>query len=89
MNCIAPAFCIVNQTAARLFAASEPQVGVPGVTVTFSDAGAGGSFSSASMVTNSNGKASTLFTTPPKMGAFNVTATAAGLAPVTFEITVD
>ncbi len=63
-------------------------VGVPGVTVTFSDGGAGGTFSSGTVITNSAGKVVTNYTTPPTTGIFSVTASAPGLAPVTFKVTV-
>ena len=64
-------------------------IGVPGVTVTFSDGGAGGSFSSSTLVTNNQGRASTFYTTPAKTGTFNVTATASGLTPLTFKVNVN
>lgn len=63
-------------------------VGVPGVAATFSDGGAGGTFSSGTAVTNSTGKVVTNYTTPAATGTFSVTASALGLAPVTFKVTV-
>jgi hypothetical protein len=64
-------------------------IGVPGVTVTFSDGGAGGSFSSSTLVTNNQGRASTFYTTPAKTGTFNVTATASVLTPLIFKVNVN
>jgi hypothetical protein len=63
--------------------------GVPGVTVTFSDGGAGGTFSSASVITDSLGKASTLYTTPSTIKTVMVSASAAGLPPLKFKVTVN
>lgn len=53
------------------------QNGVPGVTVTFSDNGAGGTFSpvSGSVTTNSTGQASVTYTTGPNPGAVTITCT--------------
>jgi hypothetical protein len=58
--------------------------GVPGVTVTFSDNGAGGTFSALSVITGSTGQATTTYTAPAKPGIVTVTASVAGLAPVNF-----
>lgn len=48
--------------------------GVSGVTVTFTDKGAGGSFSATSVVTDIYGKASTQYTTPNFTGTVTITA---------------
>ncbi len=61
---------------------------VQGVTVTFSDNGAGGSFSATSVVTDSKGQASTQYTTGPNPGKVDVTASSAGLNSKDFEETV-
>jgi hypothetical protein len=61
---------------------------VPGITVSFTDNGAGGSFSSNSVVTNSQGRASTEYTTGPNTGSVTVTASVTGLSPVNFTVTV-
>lgn len=62
---------------------------VPGVSVMFSDGGAGGSFSSPTADTNSSGNASVSYTTPPaKTGVIKITATTPGLPNVTFSETV-
>lgn len=58
--------------------------GVSGLTVTWSDSGKGGTFGTATGVTNSNGKVSTTYTLPQKVGAYTITATAAGFAPASF-----
>jgi len=63
--------------------------GIPGVLVTFSDGGAGGTFSSASVVTGSTGKAGTFYTTPSQTGVVTITATVSGLPPVKFKATVN
>jgi hypothetical protein len=59
------------------------------VSVTFSDGGAGGTFSSASVITDSLGKASTLYTTPGTIKTVTVSASAAGLPPLKFKVTVN
>ncbi|MFZ0769858.1 MAG: Ig-like domain-containing protein [Candidatus Sulfotelmatobacter sp.] len=48
---------------------------VSGVTVTFSDGGAGGSFLDSTPLTNSAGKASATYTLPPAAGTYPITAT--------------
>jgi hypothetical protein len=62
--------------------------GVPGETVTWSDEGAGGVFSAPSSTTNSVGKASTFYTTPPTTGTYIITATTPGVKPAKFRVTV-
>jgi hypothetical protein len=62
--------------------------GVPGASVTWSDGGAGGVFSSPSSTTNSLGKASTFYTTPGATGTYTITATTPGIAPAKFRVTV-
>jgi hypothetical protein len=68
-----------------LDASSNP---LPGVTVTFSDAGKGGSFSSVSATTDSSGHASTVYTTGSVTGIVHVSAAVTGLAPAVFTVTV-
>ncbi|MGA8762619.1 MAG: hypothetical protein WB562_06990, partial [Candidatus Sulfotelmatobacter sp.] len=63
--------------------------GVNGVTVAFSDGGAGGRFSTPSPVTSGKGQASTNYTTPSATGVVHITATVSGLTPVTFNVTVN
>lgn len=53
-------------------------IGVPGVTVTFSPNGAGGQLSTPSVVTNSGGVATTMYTLPTKAGSVTLTAAATG-----------
>ena len=61
---------------------------VSGYTVNFSDGGAGGILSAASLTTNSAGRASVTYTTPPAAGTVKVTASATGLTSVKFTVTV-
>ena len=53
--------------------------GVPNVTVSFSDNGAGGSFSNPSPITSSQGAASTMYTLPGVPGTWTITASAGSL----------
>jgi adhesin/invasin len=48
---------------------------VSGVTVNFSDGGAGGSFLNSAPITNSVGQASATYTLPPTAGTYSITAT--------------
>jgi hypothetical protein len=48
---------------------------VVGVTVTFSDGGAGGTFVNSTPVTNGSGLASATYTLPPTAGTYSITAT--------------
>jgi hypothetical protein len=56
---------------------------VSGVTVAFSDGGAGGSFLNATPITNSVGQASATYTLPPTAGTYSITATVSSFV-VTF-----
>jgi hypothetical protein len=51
---------------------------VPGVSVTFSDGTAGGSFSANPVITNSKGQASVSYTASTKAGTVTIAATASG-----------
>jgi hypothetical protein len=62
--------------------------GVAGISVTFSDGGAGGTVSPATVTTDSGGFASTTYTTGTKAGSASITASVSGLTPVTFKATV-
>jgi hypothetical protein len=73
-----------NQTAAPgtqlpkpLVVAVKDQYGnaVSGVTVTFSDRGAGGSFINSTPLTNNAGQANATYTLPPSAGTYSITAT--------------
>ena len=64
-------------------------IAVPNITVTFSDGGAGGTFSSTTAVTASNGKASVTYTTPAAAGVVNGTVSVAGVPVVKFKETVN
>lgn len=57
---------------------------VSGAAVTFSDGGAGGTFSSATATTNSSGQASTSYTTPATPGTFGISSSGSGINMVTF-----
>jgi hypothetical protein len=60
---------------------------VSGATVQFSDNGAGGGFSSSSVITDSNGQASATYTLPGTAGTYPVTATVGALTPASFSET--
>jgi hypothetical protein len=62
--------------------------GIAGLTVTFSDNGAGGTFSTTTPVTNSAGKATVTYTTPSQPGTVTITASYSNLTPATFTETV-
>jgi len=62
---------------------------VANASVTFSDAGAGGTFSANPVLTGVLGKAKVSYTTPPTTGTVNITAKVGGVAtPATFTETV-
>jgi len=63
--------------------------GVPGVTVNFTDNGAGGTFVATSVVTSSNGNASAQYTTGPNAGKVTITASTAGVKSVSLKATVE
>src|SRR4029077_2877421 len=60
---------------------------VPGPAVSYSDGGAGGSFSTDPVTTDNNGNASDAYTAPPNTGTVNITATAGSLS-ATFSETI-
>lgn len=60
---------------------------IPGVIVTFSDGGIGGTFSSPNAVTDSNGVASTNYTLPSTPQLISVTASSSGFGGATFRET--
>lgn len=62
--------------------------GLSGVNVAFADGGAGGTLSSATATTDSNGFASVSYATGTKSGPINVTASVTGVAPAIFKETV-
>jgi protocatechuate 3,4-dioxygenase beta subunit len=66
--------------------AADPYSGAPfpGITVAFSDAGKGGSFSNTSAVTDINGNVFTTYTLPTKAGTYTLTAVASGYASASF-----
>jgi len=69
----------------------QDQYGNPAshISVSYSDGGAGGSFSANPVSTNTKGIAGTRYTTPPTPGTVTVTASAAGLPPVSFTVNVN
>jgi hypothetical protein len=86
-----------NQTAQPNTALAAPFVakindahgyGVAGVTVNFTDNGAGGSFTSAAVTTDSTGMARAQYTTGPKAGKATITASSTGLKSLTYKVTV-
>jgi hypothetical protein len=66
--------------------ASNLKTGAPiaNVSVTFSDGGAGGKFSSATVVTNSNGVATTTYTLPNSAKTVTITASSTGYSSATW-----
>jgi adhesin/invasin len=62
---------------------------VPGISVTFSDGGAGGSFSPDPAVTSAKGIASARYTAPAQTGTVTITASSPGLSSVVFTVHVD
>ena len=62
--------------------------GVPGVTVNFTDNGAGGTFVATSVVTGSNGNATAQYTTGPNAGTATIIASTAGVKSVSLKVTV-
>ena len=61
---------------------------ISGVTVTFTDNGAGGKFSTTTPVTGSNGEASVSYTTGSTAGTVTISASTSTLGPVNFKETV-
>lgn len=61
---------------------------VPGVTINFTDNGAGGTFVATSVVTGSNGTAAAQYTTGPNTGKVTITASTTGLKSVNLKVTV-
>jgi hypothetical protein len=57
---------------------------VPGVSVTFSDGGVGGTFGSPTGITDNNGRASTTYTLPATAQTVNITVTSSGYSPASF-----
>ena len=62
--------------------------GVPGVTVSFTDNGAGGTFVATSVVTGSNGNTTAWYTTGPNAGKVTITASTPGVKSVNLKVTV-
>jgi hypothetical protein len=68
-------------------AADQYGNGVPGISVTFSDGGKGGSLSANPVTTGSTGLAAVNYTTPTKSGKVVLTAAAAGLPTLNIFVT--
>jgi hypothetical protein len=62
---------------------------IPGVVINFSDGGSGGSFSTPSPVTNSQGIATTNYTLPSQAGTYAVTAASATFTAAHFNETAN
>jgi hypothetical protein len=60
-----------------------------GISVSFSDGGAGGSFSKNPVLTSAKGIASVHYTTPLTAGTVTVTASSAGLPSALFTVNVN
>ena len=73
----------------QVFAGDQYGNGVHGVSVSFSDGGAGGSFAPDPVVTTTTGTAGTHYTAPVQKGTVTVTASAPGLSSVFFTLNVD
>ncbi|HWZ84334.1 MAG TPA: hypothetical protein VNW47_17025 [Terriglobales bacterium] len=58
--------------------------GVPGITITFDDAGKGGVLTPVSAVTDASGKAATTYQLPNTPGTYKVNASASGLKTLKF-----
>ena len=61
---------------------------LPGITVTYSDGGAGGTFSATTATTNAGGQTSVTYIAPSTSQVVSIKATVSGLTPVTFTETV-
>ncbi|HYW40034.1 MAG TPA: hypothetical protein VE957_18130 [Terriglobales bacterium] len=61
---------------------------VSGVTVNFTDSGAGGTFVATSVITGSNGTAAAQYTTGPNTGKVAITASTAGVKSLNLKVTV-
>jgi hypothetical protein len=62
---------------------------ITGASVSFSDGGAGGSFSANPIATTTAGTATVKYTTPAAAGTVTISATVAGISsPASFTVTV-
>jgi hypothetical protein len=61
---------------------------LPGITVTYSDGGVGGVFSSTTPITNNGGQTIVTYTAPATAQVVHITATVSGLSPAAFTETV-
>ena len=67
--------------------ASSNGTPVAGISVTFNDGGAGGSFGTPTVTTGSNGTASSTYTLPATAKTVTITASGSGYTPATFSET--
>ena len=79
-----------TQLPAALVVVVKDQYGNPvsGVSVAFSDGGAGGTLSTSTATTTGTGKASVTYITPAVTGNVTITASVTGLSPVLFTVHV-
>jgi len=79
-----------TQLPAALVVVMKDQYGNPvsGVSVAFSDGGAGGTLSASTATTTGTGKASVTYITPGATGNVTITASVTGLSPVLFTVHV-
>jgi adhesin/invasin len=61
---------------------------IPNAAVTFTDNGAGGTFSTTTPLTNTFGQASVTYTTGPNTGTVTINATTSPLSPLVFKVSV-
>lgn len=63
--------------------------GIPGVPVSFTDKGIGGTFSATPVATDSTGRVSVTYTAGPKTGPINIYVSAPGVPSITFGETIE
>jgi hypothetical protein len=73
----------------QVFVGDEYANPVPGISVTYSDGGAGGSFSPDPAETSAKGISGTRYAAPAQPGMVTVTASSPGLSSVLFTVNVD
>jgi hypothetical protein len=81
-----PSKALLNKLVVKV--TDQYQNPITGVTVTFTDNGAGGTFSTTEPVTGTNGEASVTYTCGTKAGKVTISATTSTLGPVNFTVTV-
>ena len=81
-----PSKALLNKLVVKV--TDQYQNPITGVTVTFTDNGAGGTFSATKPVTGTNGEASVTYTCGTKTGKVTISTTTSTLGPVNFTETV-